>query len=132
MENPISGQILQAAATLLAGIVLGLIYDVLRVIRTRSGALAVSLLADLLFCLMAGAALFLLGMGPGGGELRLYMPAAAMAGALLYLWFFGPCTRRIVRLTLDGLRRAVTVLLFPLRKICMAVKKGWEISKNIF
>lgn len=132
VADPINGQILEAAATLLIGVALGFIYDIFRVIRIRSGKLAVCLLADALFCAVAAASLFLLGMGPGGGELRFYMPVVAFAGAMAYTWLFGPYFRRGLGLLFDAIGKAAGILLLPVRKTWGVLKKILKFFKNTF
>lgn len=70
-------------AALLAGGGAGLLYDLLRPARWRGRALA-ALLADTLFCLLTGAAFFLLAMSFGEGRLGIAALAAAWTGFLAY------------------------------------------------
>lgn len=131
MSNPLPVQLLLLAATLLTGLGLGLVYDLLRVIRQCCPA-PVGVAADALFCLIFAAALFLLGMGPAGGTLRFYMPPLALGGAGVWFFFFGAAARRLfVRLL-----RAAT---FPARKlgaglrVCgKKMKKGFSFLQKRF
>ena len=125
MENPISGQLIEAAATLLTGLALGLVYDVFRVLRERARLLLLPLALDALFCLLTASALFLRGMGPGRGELRLYMPVVCALGALVYFALFGGAVRASLRRGLDALKAAAIFLL-------RTIKKFFKILKNIF
>jgi uncharacterized membrane protein YeaQ/YmgE (transglycosylase-associated protein family) len=131
VENPISGQILQAASTLLVGLALGLVYDLFRAVRMRTGTLA-GVVCDVSFCVVTAAALFLLGMGPGRGELRLYMMAVAFIGAMAYFALFGRYVRRYTARFFALMGKAVAILCIPMAKLRMVFKKFSQISKNIF
>lgn len=66
------------------GLALGLVYDVLGLVR-RSGKKAPVFLADLLFFLLAGASLTLALVMTGQGSLRLYALLGLACGGILYL-----------------------------------------------
>ena len=131
MEQALSAQLLLLAATLLVGLGLGAVYELLRVLRERSG-LVFGILLDLHFCCCFAAALFLLGMGPGAGRLRLYMPPLALLGVWLWGRLFGAPERKIVRRALDLGRRALGVLLRPLRLLLRPLKKIRFFCKKVF
>lgn len=84
MALPIGLQLARACAAVLCGAALGLWYDLLRLPRLLLGSRWVSAAADLVFCLGAVLALFTLGLGPGGGQLRLYMCVCAALGFCLW------------------------------------------------
>ena len=90
----IPAQICRLAAALLAGLGLGALYGALAALRRRGGA-AVSLLADLFFALVFAASLFLLGMGPGGGEYRLCLPPLTLLGGWIWTALFGRAWNRV-------------------------------------
>ena len=82
----------QAEALLLAaglGLAAGLLYDLRRPPRWRLRGLA-AFLADLLFCLCLGAALFVYAMSLGEGRLGLGALAAAWLGFLAYHRLLSP------------------------------------------
>lgn len=76
-------------ASLLSGLGAGLLYDLLRPPRWQ-GRSAAALLLDALFCLVCGAAFFLLAMSFGDGRLGLAPLAAAWLGFLAYHRFLSP------------------------------------------
>ncbi|MBR3084172.1 MAG: hypothetical protein IKH03_06345 [Oscillospiraceae bacterium] len=135
MGNPLSAQILLLAATLLTGLALGACYELLRLLRQRLGLLA-GLGLDLGFCLSFGAALFLLGMGPGDGRLRLFMPPLALLGMGLWFRLFGGPARRLAGGALDrlgaSLGRMLRPLGLPLKKIRFFFKRGFSFLRNWF
>lgn len=131
MELSLSLQLMQLASVFLAGLFLGAVYRLLSSIRLPTGKLA-DILCDGLFCCLFALALFILGMGPGRGELRLYMPLLLLGGmAFFFALFSAPLTpvcralsRFIVKFAL--LRRAL------LRRVCKHYRKFAEYLKNVF
>ncbi|MBR1659140.1 MAG: spore cortex biosynthesis protein YabQ [Oscillospiraceae bacterium] len=131
MELPLRVQALLLACTLLTGLGLGALYDLLRVLRERLPA-APGLALDALYCFCFGAAMFLLGMGPGRGTLRLYMPPLALAGAGLWFFLFGGAVRNALRRGLDVLGRAAAMAAPPLRRGQEALRRGEKKLKRVF
>ena len=131
MEKTLASQLIEAAAVLLCGMGLGLVYQTLSCIRARHGRLA-SALCDVMFCLIAAASLFLMGMGPGGGELRLYMPAAAAGGAAVYFLLFGSSVRPLLARGLDTLEKMWAAAAPPIGYIGKILVSGLKNLKNIF
>lgn len=76
-------------AAFLLGTALGLTYDILRPLRDRAGRVGAALL-ELLFCVLACAAVFLCAMGLAGGGFGAWELAAAVLGSLFYLRFLSP------------------------------------------
>lgn len=129
MELDVSKQLLQLGASWLAGFAIGLLYDVLRVLRRR---LKASALLDGLFCLAALFALFTLGMSVGGGSLHIFMLAFFALGFASYMLLLSD----IVLAVLDKIMRFVGKLLAPLvklaKKICRFVKKCFSKANKWF
>lgn len=88
MPLPVILQLTQAGLSLALGAVLGIWYDVLKALRLRVRRRWLTDLLDLLFWLSAGICLFILGMGPGYGQLRIFMVLSAVCGAILYFCIF--------------------------------------------
>lgn len=84
MPLPVVLQLIQAGLSLALGAALGLWYDFLKALRLRARRRWLTDLLDLLFWLPAGVCLFALGMGPGYGQLRIFMVLSAACGATLY------------------------------------------------
>ena len=107
---------MEAAATFLGGLGLGLLYEIFGELRSRTGRLAGAAL-DVLFCILFAWALFLLGMGPGRGQLRLYMPLLTLLCMALWRKLFGEATRQICGAFLDQMKKLGLILLRPMKKI---------------
>ncbi len=106
------------------GAAAGLLYDLLRPARRRSGR-GLGAALDGLFALAAGGAVFLQAMGAESGTLGLWQLAAALLGFLLYLHALSP---PLLRLFTAGLNR-VCQLPFPGGK---RRKKFRDSAKNDF
>ena len=82
MGNYISVQLTLFLRSILLGAVLGLAYDWARALRTLGGRLWGGLL-DAAYCLGAVSSVFLFVLA-GDGELRFFVLAGALGGALLF------------------------------------------------
>ena len=71
MEISVSAQASSFLGALVLGVAVGLLYDVLRVLRVRLRARLLGPVLDLIFWLCVTAALFWYAVGTGNGEVRL-------------------------------------------------------------
>lgn len=124
MEQPVSLQLLQLGAAVLTGAALGVLYDLLRVLRRRGRHTA---LFDGVFCLALLCTLLLFAFYPGRGELRIFMLIGIGAGAALYFLMVSPLTVRlfdgILRLLLWPWRQFLRFFRFVLQKIKESTRK---------
>lgn len=121
--HPISQQLTFFLQAAVLGAALGLVYDLLRVLRTLGGRLWGDLL-DVFFCLAAAASLFFFVMA-GDGEMRIFVVLGAGGGMLLFLCLVGPALRPVWRFWLS-------VALFPARLIKKVWKKSTRNAKKLF
>ena len=89
MEIELMDQLRALLLSVALGALTGLLYDLLRPPRRRTGRAAGALL-DLLFCLLAGIGAFLYGMSAGNGRLGLWDLTGVLTGFLLYLHILSP------------------------------------------
>ena len=119
----------QALYLLLAaglGTALGLLYDLLRPLRRRTG----DALWDLLFCAAAAGACFCFAMYSGSGRLGSGGLAAALAGFLLYVHALSPSVAPLLE---RSARRVGSIWIFmggQLKKIQVFAKKFFKISEE--
>jgi len=143
MNLPVSTQLAQTAAALAVGASLGLYYDILRVIRQKSGRYFVTLILDTVFWIGAVLALFALGLGPGLGELRMFMVCAVGLGGLIYflgmsklvIWVLSgsfDISAKILRFILQPLKRIIELIKKALKKLSEKVKKPFQKSRKWF
>ena len=87
-----AAQMLAFGAGLSAGAVLALLYELLALLR-RFCRRSTAFLIELLYLLFAGALLFVLAQGAGGGGVRLFYLVSALLGAVLCRVLFGETVR---------------------------------------
>jgi hypothetical protein len=132
MEISITHQQMEAAISLVIGFGTGIVYDFFGVLRRRFILKIFTYLFDLLFCLLLGCVYFLVGYGPGGGRLRLFMLAFILLGCVLYFLLLSKFMNRLLELFADFLGFIIKCLLMPFKWACIAAKKIRETMKNIF
>ena len=122
METSLLAQIMELSASMAAGIILGFLYDVLKVPRHLVGA--GGFIFDILFCITMAGGLFLLGMACGG-EVSIYMLMASVGGGVVYWVLFG----RMLALPLRKLESLGRKSINCLKKLIKKVNKN---AKNVF
>lgn len=96
MSNPVEIQMWLLVLTILAGILIGLFFDVFRVAgKFLRPSRRVLFFGDLLFCLLAAVFVFLFLLVVNRGEVRGYIFIGLLTGWILYVLFF---SRKIFRL----------------------------------
>jgi spore cortex biosynthesis protein YabQ len=132
MESPITQQMAQAAASLITGAGLGIFYDLLRAFRRRCKAFVVTLALDVVFWIGAALVLFTLGLGPGNGELRIFMLIFVLGGAVLYFLGLSEVVLQILG-KIDGfIAKMFEIFFSPLKAFEDKLKKGQQKFKNVF
>lgn len=120
-------------SSLLLGIVLALLYDLLRALRVHRGAArALTGVLDALYCLLFSLLVFLFSLRVGGGELRLYMIAAALAGALFYFLLAARLLRPLWDFWAEVVFSLCALAAAPLRALKRAYGKLAKLCKRYF
>ncbi|MDY5611984.1 spore cortex biosynthesis protein YabQ [Dysosmobacter sp.] len=130
MGNQISQQLLIFGQSILLGLALGSLYDLLRPFRLRLPRLTA--LLDAAYCLAAGAAAFSFLMERGGGELRGFMVLGTVGGVVLFFCAFSQWLRPIWDFWADTLAFLVYLLSFPTLWLKNFCKKMGHRGKNLF
>ncbi len=117
MEISITHQQMEAAISLVIGFGTGIVYDFFGVLRRRFILKIFTYLFDLLFCLLLGCVYFLVGYGPGGGRLRLFMLAFILLGCVLYFLLLSKFMNRLLELF-------VQISLVSSSNVCYALQMG--------
>ncbi|HIT56428.1 MAG TPA: spore cortex biosynthesis protein YabQ [Candidatus Galloscillospira stercoripullorum] len=126
----------QQAASLgwavLLGVAVGLLYDVLRILRVRLKLRLLGAALDFLFWLPVTAAFFLFALIMGGGEVRITLLAGHFAGAVLYFRLLSPPVLRLgyALADLGGLFWRIATA--PVRALGWCCKKIKKFLKNSF
>jgi spore cortex biosynthesis protein YabQ len=110
--------------SLLLGAILGLVYDVLRAVRRSAGRRGLAFVLDVLFWLSVVVLLFWVALFRENGRVRLYVSAAFLAGAGLYLL-------TLSRLVLPGLLQILDWLGKFWRLLTAPVRKGAGLAKKV-
>ena len=130
MRVQVSAQLLLFGQSILLGLGLALLYDLLRPLRRRGRRLTA--LLDGAFCLAAGLTLLLFALRRGAGELRLYCLLGAMGGAVLQFACFSPLLAPLWDFWAQTAEAAVRLALLPLRWLGRGIKKVEKFRKNLF
>lgn len=124
----------QGLALLLAlgmGIAVGLVYDLLRPLRRRTGKAAGAAL-DVLFCLLSGFMVFSFAMGAGDGRLGLWELTAALLGFVGYLYTLSRPILRIFTAGLDFLCNFMTACKNLIKKTALSAKIIFQKVRECF
>ena len=124
----------QARSLLLAlglGICLGLLYDLLRPIRRRTGPVSGTLL-DLLFCLLSGAAAFVYAMGSAIGRLGLWELSCTLLAFLLYLHTLSGPVLRLFTAVLDLILKLMGPCKKGIKKTALSAKNSFQKVRKCF
>lgn len=132
MEISIAEQGRQALLATAAGAGLGVFYDVLKTVRNRVGGLRIVHAVDLVFAIVAGILMFILGAGPGAGSLRPFMLFAAAAGSALYFVLISRFVRTVLRAFCDAAAFLIRQLFKPYEKTAVFLKKSEKNAKKNF
>ena len=89
MGVEIGAQTISITAAAFCGLMAGLLYDLLRVLRRGAGR-AAGLICDLFFCLFCTSSLFLVGMAFCAGGLGVWEAGGFLGVFALYLWGVSP------------------------------------------
>lgn len=90
MENYVQAQLVSFAQAALLGLLGGCLYDLLRAVRLHRRSRTVTHITDALYTAVMLLMLWMFALRLGGGELRLYMLAAAALGFALYFLLLSP------------------------------------------
>ena len=137
MELSISHQLLEAGLSLGIGIVSGFLYDILKSVRKRVNQKLTTDLLDLLFWLVFGSMVFLLGMSVGEGHQRIFVIVLAFLGGSLYFCTVSPYVTAVCGWIVDGIGYLFYLLFLPvallwhgLIKITFFLKKFFQYRRK--
>lgn len=119
-----SAQLMLFLQSILLGVCLGLLYDLLRALRRRGGGPVWLGILDGLYAVAAASSLFFFVM-TGDGELRLFVLAGTIGGAVLHFCLFSGPMAPLWDFWLG-------ILLLPWRFLENFIKKLGSICKKLF
>lgn len=131
MEIQLDRQALALLLALALGILTGLIYDFLRPLRRRLGS-RVGAVLDVLFCLIAGAALFSYAMSAKNGRLGLWELTTILIGFLIYMHTVSEFIVRFFSAVLDILCRLMARCKKIIKKTAVSAKIVFQKMRECF
>lgn len=111
---------------------LGVVYDLMRVLRRRLPVPGLAGTLDFLFWILATVVLFLFSHRTWGGEIRLYGAAFCLAGGAAYFWGISPLVLKVAFTLADLIRLVLGIFTVPLRLVERLFKRIVKIAKNTF
>lgn len=130
MENYVSQQLMIFARSILLGMGIALVYDLLRPARQRCPALLWML--DGAYCLISALALGLFLLRQGDGELRLYILLGAAGGVVLFFSLLSESLQAVWDFWADTAVVTGHIVVIPLRQMRRLGKKTALSCKNLF
>ena len=125
-----SQQLLTFGQSILLGISVGVLYDLLRPFRLLLPRVAP--LLDGAFCAAVGSVSFLFLLRRGSGELRGFLVVGALGGAVLFFCAFSAWLRPVWAFWANTLQWTAERLLRPARRLKSFCKKTVRQGKNLF
>lgn len=125
MGAALNRQALALGLAFVLGILTGVCYDFLRPIR-RSGGRTAAALLDALFCVFAGAGIFIYAMGADNGRLGVWELAAALVGFLAYMYTLSKPILAFFTAAFGILRSALKACKKFLIKSALSAKKFFQ------
>ena len=131
MEIQLRVQLMALLVALLMGLGIGLIYDLLRPMRyyfKKAGGI----LLDALFCMTAGAAIFIFAMGADSGRLGVWELSAALVGFIAYINFLSPPILRLFSRVWQSFVSIFGAIKNFLKKTAKWTKRVFQKAKECF
>ena len=132
MAGDISGQGWALAQAVGLGLMLGVLYDLLRILRVRIRLPLLGGVLDLLFWVSVTVALFVWSQGAWGGRIRLYGVFGVMLGGGIYFRLFSRGLLRVGYFLADVVHWLLNLALMPMKAVFFLVKKIKNFVKNTF
>ncbi|MDD4715418.1 MAG: spore cortex biosynthesis protein YabQ [Oscillospiraceae bacterium] len=132
MGISIGGQAAAFAGAVALGLAVGLVYDILRILRVRLKNRLLSGILDLIFWIIVIAAVFLYALSAGDGQVRIFMALGLMGGGMLYFCLLSPPMLWLGYRIADFISLLFRILALPFIwffKLCNKIEKK---LKNIF
>ena len=136
MGLSLSNQTLEFVFSAALGVVLGFLYDILRVIRGNTRANIVLSLFDLLYWIFAAAIVVWFAMTVQDGQLRIFSALGAILGSVMYFLVLSPLILKLGFAFARLIRRVLRFIFTPIvktgRKMAISAKNVYEKRKRHF
>ena len=127
-EMDTAAELVVLCRAILLGGGLGLVYDLMRVVRRRLPLPGVEGVLDLSFWILATTGLFLFSQEAWNGRVRLYGAVFCFMGGAAYFWGLSPVFLGLFFRLADIFSFALGILLFPARALGKILRR---IEKNV-
>lgn len=132
MSVDIARQLRGLCQAVLLGGALGVVYDLMRVMRRRIPLRWLGSVLDFSFWVAATVALFLFSHEAWDGQIRLYGAVFCMVGGGVYFWALSPPVLSVFFFLADMAQRILGILTLPARVLGRLFKRFGKNAKNIF
>ena len=132
MEVSVAAQAWGLAGAVALGLGAGILYDLFRLLRHRTGSRMLEWGADLLFWAAVTGALFLYAQTAEGGEVRLYLSLGLLTGGILYFCCFSRAVLSVLGRMLDIFGKILHIFTAPARWVGNILLKIQKKMKNHF
>jgi len=132
MTVDIARQLQGLCQAVLLGGALGVVYDLMRVVRRRIPLPFLGGTLDFLFWVGATAALFLFSRQAWYGQIRMYGALFCMLGGGAYFWGISPAVLKLTFLMADLTAKILGILTLPVRGLARLFKRFEKFAKTSF
>lgn len=132
MEISVAGQAAVFTGAVVLGLGVGLLYDLMRLLRRYIRLPLLGSVLDLLFWSITTAALFYFVIAVGDGKVRIYVLLAVLGGAAAYFFALSEWILSLGDLLADGMVALFRCVLFPIQLVGQIIKKIRKKLKNLF
>ena len=124
MGNLLQEQIIILMRFFMSGLLIGLLFDSFRIQRKAMKVHdIVTYLQDILFWIITAIIVILTVIKFTDGEIRSYMVIGLALGVIIYFYIFSKHIIRCAIIIIDFIKKILSILLFPVKKIFKIVKK---------
>ena len=132
MTADIAQQLQGLCRAVLLGGGLGILYDLMRIIRRRIRLPGVEYTLDFLFWVIATVALFLFSHEAWNGQIRLYGALFCLLGGSAYFWGISPLVLSVLLRLTALIETVFGILTFPCRSLQRVFKRFGKFAKTSF
>lgn len=132
MKISVAEQAVVFTGAVVLGLGVGVLYDLMRLLRRHVRLPLLGSVLDLLFWSITTIALFCFVVSVGDGEVRIYVLLAVLGGAVAYFLSLSAWILSLGELLVDGLAALFRCVLMPIRLSGRIIKKIRKKLKNLF
>lgn len=132
MEISVAEQAAAFTGAVCLGFAVGLLYDLLRLLRRRLHLPFLGSVLDFLFWVVVTVSLFLFATNATGGKVRIYVLLSVFGGAVAYFLSLSAWILGLGNLLADVLALLGQLIRLPVRFLHFVVKKFEKNLKNLF